>query len=87
MKFIPFFNATSNFFSKANTSNLEFVWNLADTVNGLLLIPNLLGLLILSNVVVKKKKEFFKETRKRKISDLSTEALLIDLLTKTVFNY
>ena len=47
-----------------------------------ILIPNLLGLLILSNVVVKKKKEFFKETRKRKISDLSTEALLIDLLTK-----
>lgn len=46
------------------------------------MIPNLLGLLILSNVVVKKKKEFFKETRKRKISDLSTEALLIDLLTK-----
>ena len=65
-----------------SVTSLEFVWNLADTVNGLLLIPNLLGLLILSNVVVKKKKEFFKETRKRKISDLSTEALLIDLLTK-----
>ena len=45
--------------------SLEFVWDLADTVNGLMLIPNLLGLLILSNKVVKLKKDFFKAKEKK----------------------
>lgn len=49
-----------------SVTSLELVWDLADTVNGLMLIPNLLGLLILSNVVVKKKKEFFNEPIKEK---------------------
>lgn len=46
-------------------TSLELVWNLADTVNGLMLIPNLLGLLILSNVVVSKKKEFFSKNKEK----------------------
>ena len=35
------------------------VWNLADTVNGLMLIPNLIGILILNNKVIKLKKLYF----------------------------
>ena len=32
---------------------LEFVWDLADTANGLMAIPNLIGLLLLSPVLMK----------------------------------
>ncbi|HAQ39954.1 MAG TPA: sodium:alanine symporter family protein [Clostridiales bacterium] len=38
---------------------LEFVWSLADTANGLMAIPNLIGLIFLSGTVVKLKKEYF----------------------------
>jgi Na+/alanine symporter len=40
-------------------TTLGFVWDLADTFNGLMIIPNLIGLLILSNEVVKEKKAYF----------------------------
>ncbi|MGB4439265.1 MAG: alanine:cation symporter family protein, partial [Sedimentibacter sp.] len=38
---------------------LEFVWSLADTLNGLMAIPNLIGVLALSGTVFKLTKEFF----------------------------
>ena len=38
---------------------LGFVWDLADTFNGLMIIPNLIGLLLLSNEVIKEKKTYF----------------------------
>lgn len=41
-------------------STLGMVWNLADTVNGLMMIPNLAGIILLSNEVVKMKNEYFK---------------------------
>lgn len=44
---------------------LEFVWSLADTLNGLMAIPNLIGVLALSGTVFKLTKEFF---AKEKIS-------------------
>jgi len=44
-----------------SVSSLGFVWDLADTTNGLMMIPNLIGLLFLSNKVVKLKKEYFAE--------------------------
>ena len=40
-------------------TTLGFAWDLADTINGLMIIPNLIGLLLLSNQVVKLKKEYF----------------------------
>lgn len=40
-------------------STLGFAWDLADTFNGLMIIPNLIGMLLLSNEVVKLKREFF----------------------------
>ena len=35
------------------------LWDLADTLNGLMAIPNLIGVLFLSPVVIKLTKEFF----------------------------
>lgn len=43
---------------------LEFVWDLADTANGLMAIPNLIALLLLSPTVARLAKEYFsKEDR------------------------
>lgn len=49
---------------------LEFVWSLADTANGLMAIPNLIGLIFLSGTIVKLKKEYFYKDNVKK--DLST---------------
>lgn len=38
--------------------SLDLVWNLADTFNGLMAIPNLIGLVLLAGVVVKETKDF-----------------------------
>ena len=40
-------------------TTLGFAWDLADTINGMMIIPNLIGLLLLSGEVVKLKKEYF----------------------------
>lgn len=44
---------------------LSFVWNLADTLNGLMAIPNLIGLVLLSGVVVSESKDFFENVYKK----------------------
>ena len=41
------------------TMDLGLAWDIADTLNGLMAIPNLIGVLALSGVVVKATKEFF----------------------------
>lgn len=41
------------------TMRLDLAWDIADTLNGLMAIPNLIGLLLLSPVVVKLVKEYF----------------------------
>jgi AGCS family alanine or glycine:cation symporter len=41
------------------TLDLELVWNIADTLNGFMAIPNLIALLGLSGVVVKLTKDYF----------------------------
>ncbi|MDD5979881.1 MAG: sodium:alanine symporter family protein [bacterium] len=45
-------------------TTLDLAWSLADTANGLMAIPNLIGILLLSNQVVKIKKDYFKENNK-----------------------
>lgn len=40
---------------------LELVWDIADTLNGLMAIPNLIGIVALSGTVIALKKEFFKQ--------------------------
>lgn len=42
---------------------LEFMWSLADTLNGLMAFPNLIGVLALSPVVIKLTKEFFNKEK------------------------
>lgn len=44
---------------------LKFVWDLADTCNGLMAIPNLIALLILSPIVVKLTKEYFQQVKNK----------------------
>ena len=38
---------------------LEFVWNFSDMMNGMMAIPNLIALLLLSNVVTSETKRYF----------------------------
>ncbi len=42
-------------------SKLSLVWNISDTLNGLMAIPNLIGLLFLTPVVVQETKNYFKD--------------------------
>jgi AGCS family alanine or glycine:cation symporter len=52
-------------------AKLDFVWSLSDTFNGLMAIPNLIGLLALSPVIVKETRDFFssKGEEKEKVTD------------------
>ena len=41
------------------TLNLDLLWSVAETFNGLMIIPNLIAVFMLSGVVVKMVKEYF----------------------------
>ncbi len=41
-------------------ADLKLVWDISDTLNGLMAIPNLIGLLLLSPVVIKVSRDYFK---------------------------
>jgi len=47
-------------------SSIKLVWPLADVMNGLMAIPNLIALFLLSNVVVKESNQFFDLLKKEK---------------------
>ena len=40
-------------------AKLSLVWNISDTLNGLMAIPNLIGLLMLTPVIVSETKKYF----------------------------
>ncbi|MPN38115.1 Amino-acid carrier protein AlsT [bioreactor metagenome] len=42
---------------------LELIWDIADTLNGLMAIPNLIGLVCLSGVVAKATKDYFQRRK------------------------
>ena len=44
-------------------TELSLVWDIADTLNGLMALPNLVGLLALSPIVVKLCREYFNGVR------------------------
>ncbi len=44
-------------------SGLQFIWGLADTMNGLMALPNLIGLLGLSGIVVKETKDYMEKIK------------------------
>jgi len=48
----------------AMTTNLNLIWAISDVFNGLMAIPNLVGLLLLSGVVVAETKRFELERQK-----------------------
>ncbi|MBR3561251.1 MAG: sodium:alanine symporter family protein [Oscillospiraceae bacterium] len=45
-------------------ADLTLVWDISDTLNGLMAIPNLIGLLLLSPVVIKVTRDYFKAIKK-----------------------
>ena len=45
-------------------TTLGAAWDIADTINGLMIIPNLIGILLLSNEVIKLKNDYFKNNYK-----------------------
>ena len=49
----------------AGSVELDLAWAIADTLNGLMAIPNLIALALLSPVVVKLSKEYFAEIIKK----------------------
>ncbi|WEM40963.1 sodium:alanine symporter family protein [Photobacterium sp. DA100] len=55
------------------TSSLEFIWLLADTLNAMMAIPNLIALLLLSPVVFKLTKEYFAELAQEKTKGTDSE--------------
>ena len=55
----PFFVVYSFVSILGATVDLGLLWSVADTFNGLMSIPNLIALLLLSGTVVKLTKEFF----------------------------
>lgn len=46
------------------TTSLEFVWNFSDLANGLMAIPNLIGLLLLAKIVKSETDRFFTASKK-----------------------
>lgn len=49
-----------------SVGGLELVWGIADTLNGCMAIPNLVGVILLSGVVVKETKDYFKKYKDAK---------------------
>lgn len=45
--------------------SLEFVWAFSDVMNGLMALPNLIGLLLLSGVIVAETRDYFQRTEAR----------------------
>ena len=48
---------------------VEAVWNLADIFNGLMALPNVIALLLLSGVVVRETNDFFRRKKAGEIND------------------
>ena len=54
---------------------VDFVWNLSDTLNGLMAVPNLIGLLLLAPMVFRVTREYFdRESGEAKSASTSTSA-------------
>ncbi|SDK55506.1 alanine or glycine:cation symporter, AGCS family [Maridesulfovibrio ferrireducens] len=51
-------------------AKLSLVWNISDTLNGLMAIPNLIGLLLLTPVVVSETNKYFKNKETDKNTDI-----------------
>ncbi|MCZ6506883.1 MAG: alanine:cation symporter family protein, partial [Acidobacteria bacterium] len=45
--------------------SLDFVWSVSDVMNGLMALPNLVGLLLLSGVVARETRDYLQAKRYR----------------------
>ncbi len=52
------YEITSGYFSQSQHPSLKVIWDVADTLNGLMAIPNLIALAALSGMVVKLMRRF-----------------------------
>lgn len=52
------------------TMQLDLVWNLSDTFNGLMALPNLIGILFLSNEVVSITKDYIKRYKSHELKEI-----------------
>lgn len=52
--------------------SLNLVWNVADTMNGFMAIPNLIGVFLLSGVVFKITKNFYDRKAGKKVKDMTS---------------
>ena len=46
--------------------DLGLIWNIADTFNGLMVIPNLIAVLLLSGTVIRLTKDYFSKEKSAK---------------------
>lgn len=61
---IPLYKVVFSFVTLVGcVSELNLVWSISDTFNGLMAIPNLIGLMLLSGVVVHETEEYFKRRK------------------------
>lgn len=61
---IPVYKVIFSFMTVVGcVSELELVWSISDTFNGLMALPNLIGLVLLSDVVVREKKDYLKKRK------------------------
>lgn len=76
-KVIPFYRVVYIAFVVLGTvGGLDLVWGIADTLNGLMAIPNLIALLALSGVVAKLTKDFFADPERIRKSPAEYESFL-----------
>jgi AGCS family alanine or glycine:cation symporter len=60
-----------------SVTNLKLVWDITDTLNGLMAIPNLIALLALSPIIIKLSKHYFEVVKKAEhIETLKHDELL-----------
>ena len=50
------------------TMNLGLMWSIAETFNGLMVIPNLIAVFLLSGTVVQLVKDYFNDEGKKKVN-------------------
>jgi AGCS family alanine or glycine:cation symporter len=53
-------------------AKLSLVWNISDAMNGLMAIPNLIGLLFLTPVVVSETRKYFEKQKADESGELET---------------
>jgi AGCS family alanine or glycine:cation symporter len=47
-----------------DVAGVKFIWDIADTANGAMAIPNLIALLLLAKVIFKETREYFPKNTK-----------------------